>query len=230
MINLIKKTALKISSIGKEIEKDFKNDNQLVFPTQFQPSKEKEIRYSEQELRQCFIDSIKEDREFYYSVETPTEEKYSFTGSKLISGNLDLCLYKLEKNQLKRKICIEFKSHQIKSSYFNDLYKTTKEKGNNIYFHMLKSIDNGSLTKTNKGIGLLNKLQEDVKKIVNKQEFNAESITFVILSLDPYLLMYQTIYKNEIHNVNINNRIENFQYHISKKEIKEIKLFDWVIL
>ena len=221
MINLIKKTALKISSIGKEIEKDFKNDYQLVFPTQFQPSKENEIRYSEQELRQCFIDSIKEDREFYYSVETPTEKKYSFTGSKLLSGNLDLCLYKLENNQLKRNICIEFKAHQIKTSYFNDLYKTTKEKGNNLYYHMLISSNNGSLTK------LLDKLQADVKKIVNKQEFNADSLTIAILSLKPFLLIYQTILKDEINNININTRIENFDYSISKNVLKVINQHSW---
>ncbi len=94
-------TRLKQISVEKTVDKSV---GQLIFP-----SRNNVARISEQELRQVFIEMISEDaKEYYYSIETPTVNAYSFSndekdiriGDDIINGRsalIDLCIFEKEK-------------------------------------------------------------------------------------------------------------------------------------
>ena len=229
MESIIIETAKKIHSLGSEVDIIFQNKNKLVFPTQSQPKKGDKKRISEQELRQCFIDIIKEKDDLFYSIETPTKEKYRFTGTNDLSGNLDLCIYNLVNNKLERVNCIEFKAHNMESTYINDIKKLTKEKGTNLYFHLLGAVNKSTLTseKSPKRKGLLVKLKDDLSSVITNNQFNASSITFAIISLSPFFLIYQTILKEDTKDLAKINEIKMLDYTILNKSITFKKKFSW---
>lgn len=118
-----------------------------------------EKRISEQEIKQLFIQTLIEEKNFYFSVETPTELKYKFSEDrKLIdplvgigeSANVDLCLYKFEDSKFKRMHLIEFKfknsaEHEIKKDFLK-LFAEGSEQ-NNYFIHILDSANKGTLKK-----------------------------------------------------------------------------------
>ena len=75
-------------SIEEIIEKSFNylikaittdgTSSQLIFPKY----RNKTVRYSEQELKQIFLKNVEEDKNYFYSIETPTEYGYRFKDSK----------------------------------------------------------------------------------------------------------------------------------------------------
>jgi len=84
-----------------------------------------DTRVSEQELRFAFIEAFnqcEETKDFYYSIETPTIDKYRFSkdgketeypfvSNDGESGKFDMVIYKKEGNDLKRAVLIEFKAN-----------------------------------------------------------------------------------------------------------------------
>ena len=124
--------------------------SRLVFPTY----RKKGVRVSEQELRFAFIDEFnqycneKNINEVFYSIETPTEDKYTFSkdGVKIDpiigegeSGNLDLTF--LDKEDFKRYL-IEFKAGSVTEQAFKEVLAKSanpKEKAPYRYIiHMVK--------------------------------------------------------------------------------------------
>lgn len=93
----------------------------LVFPSYSNPNGK--TRNSEQELRFCFVEAfneyiVKEELPLYYSVETPTREKYNFSDQNNTkpdtdgrSGEFDLVVFELENGTMKRRCLIEFKAN-----------------------------------------------------------------------------------------------------------------------
>ena len=73
-------------SIGEEFQSQY--DSNLIFP-EYSGRQSDAIRVSEQEARFAFTESLA-TTPFFYSVETPTEEEYQFTGSKAMSAQTDL--------------------------------------------------------------------------------------------------------------------------------------------
>ena len=73
-------------SIGEEFQSQY--DSNLIFP-EYSGRQNGAIRVSEQEARFAFTESLSATP-FFYSVETPTEEEYRFTGSKAMSAQTDL--------------------------------------------------------------------------------------------------------------------------------------------
>lgn len=227
MKTIIEQAAKMLFDLGSEYDNISNKSSRLIFPTQEQPKKGKRKRVSEQELRQCFIEAIK-NTDYHYSIETPTEIKFRIKGGQDISGNLDLCLHSEVDNSLKREICIEFKAHNMSSSYLNDLLKTTREHGNNLYYHLLESSDNGTLTSTSiRGKGLLVKLEEDLQTI-DVNEINSESLTIAIACLSPRLLIYQRFSKDSLQKRNYN--IMDFKYHIERKKLDILDAMSWSVL
>ena len=51
--------------------------SQLIFPKY----RNKTVRYSEQELKQIFLKNVEEDKNYFYSIETPTEYVYCISNS-----------------------------------------------------------------------------------------------------------------------------------------------------
>jgi len=98
------------------------------------------VRVSEQEARFAFVESVLES-EFFYSVETPTSEKYRFSGEGCRAAQTDLTL----RDKFGSPVWnTEFKMGVTSSdSKINVLYKDAqkllREPVPGIWFHLLKS-------------------------------------------------------------------------------------------
>lgn len=109
-------TLRRIYNDGKGMDTQF-HGSRLIFPSY---GNEGKTRISEQELRFVFAEKLssicKKEKKYYYSVETPTKEPYTFSDghSKIDpiigigqSGNFDMAIHDKERN----KVClIEFKA------------------------------------------------------------------------------------------------------------------------
>jgi hypothetical protein len=112
---LIKASLEELLKVGNEGDTPVKTDSKLIFPQKRDKSK----RNSEQEARFLFVREVEKQNEYYYSVETPTKEKYSGFKAKNPklstdggrSASIDVCLYKINDNHYERKHLIEFKAH-----------------------------------------------------------------------------------------------------------------------
>ncbi|WP_277235067.1 hypothetical protein [Phocaeicola salanitronis] len=144
--------------------------SRIIFPQKRQEdndNKQTITRVSEQELKLIFIEQLnleicEGNWDVYYSVETPTEKKYRFTGEKPPkqddsgrSANFDLVIHD---NKFKRIALIEFKANNPKSSdYLKDFVKLNEEnyegKVLRYFIEIVKNADSGTS----------NNLQEKVK-------------------------------------------------------------------
>lgn len=138
--------------IGKSINHK-KGESRLVFPCY--NNKKREIRISEQELRFIFVETFNEycdeKLDWFYSVETPTKDKYKFTenGKNLDkpkrgegqSANFDLTISN-DKGEL--LALIEFKAKNTKPfSYAKDFCKlwNPKEGNSNVLRYFINVLD-----------------------------------------------------------------------------------------
>lgn len=228
---------------------------QLIFPNKF-PSKKKEkeilekykdnpekaqenlekeflkyTRISEQELRQLFIEEfIKEHsieaQKLYYSIETPTQNKYKFgktndcikvcregdkdTGQ---SALLDMCVFKRVEEGYNRILNIEFK-HQNAAlkNLTKDVLKLMYEEQNGAFVFLLKNTNSGTLC--NKGkTGVLDKLCNSFSKFkdISKDKCTwrgdkDKTIQLIIISLEQKkngtpTLIRRTIRKDDLTNL-----------------------------
>ena len=112
-------------------------ESQLIFP-QYEHKKEKKERISEQESRILFCNEIENyHKEIYYSIETPTDDKYSFGDTlekikvdpKGQSALFDMSLFEIdETNNFKQMINIELKSHNVNITHIaKDFLKLLNE-------------------------------------------------------------------------------------------------------
>jgi len=158
-----------IEPMGEDIK------TRLIFPRYFDTKDQNKInrgnksnnikvrtRISEQELRFAFVeafnasDGVKENH-LFYSIETPTEGRYYFSGKepKMVSKDkkgrsaaFDLVIY--DKN-LTRICLIEFKAKSVKpKDYIKDLLKLYKEIDNNetvlcYFINVFRSSDSGTI-------------------------------------------------------------------------------------
>ena len=144
IIQISKKVLVRLTSIG--YEKDcLISSGQLIFP-----SKSDDKRISEQELRQLFIEEFKNEYEkLYFSIETPTLYKYSFTNDsneikvseKGQSALLDLCIFEKGIDSYKRILNIEFKhKNATEANISKDVLKLMHEEQNGTFILLLKNI------------------------------------------------------------------------------------------
>ena len=139
----------------------FKNNNdnngstRLYFPKYVHGVNSGEIRVSEQELRQLFIEEFSKNPDvnkfsLRYSVETPTQGSYIFSEEVLgngRSGNFDLTIFK----DGDIVAIIEFKAGNAQS-YKNDIEKLTNtEEGDSLRYlvNILVGADNGTVKSIN---------------------------------------------------------------------------------
>lgn len=128
-----------------------KAGTRLIFPCYSRQFRPRERRISEQELRFVFIEQFiqyckETDLDAYYSVETPTEWKYRFSGESMPrktedgtgqSAMIDVCIH----NNRGERIClIEFKAgNPAEFSYEKDLVKLSAEGGLCFLVQLLES-------------------------------------------------------------------------------------------
>jgi len=143
--------------------------HQLIFP---KTSKGK-IRVSEQEARQSLIRNLI-GTPFNFSVETPTDGNYRFSGKGERNAMTDLTLYADNKPCLN----IEFKSGNTstkrmkKNHITKDLIKLICEPVNGLWFHVLE-------TANENGINILwNTIKSELKSIAKSKPIKNKLLVF----------------------------------------------------
>jgi hypothetical protein len=146
------------------------------------PEKKGKPRVSEQEARFAFV-SILEKEKILYSVETPTVEKYNFsgeTGSKR-SASTDLTIFDENINKMMN---IEFKSHGIsmksktQHKIEKDIEKLLREDVDGLWFHVFERVDTKTIGK------LLSVFAKKIKYISSqKKDIKEKTICFHICVL-----------------------------------------------
>ncbi len=188
------------------------------------PAKNDDIRISEQELRQVFIDKFKDLHEnLYYSIETPTKGKYNLGKNydeinvcneinNIIgqSALIDMSVFKRnDENKLyKRIINIEFKHQNAPiKDIGKDVLKLMYEDQKGAFIFLLDNTNKGSLnnpSETRKGV--MDKLNQSFINFRNKEYWKGDkNILIVIMSLKEKSLIYRTI-----TNEDFDNRENNF--------------------
>jgi len=150
--DLIKNSLQELQKIGweNEIKTQY---SKLIFPKYRNNGQ----RISEQEARLLFVRELEKQDKFYYSIETPTKERYegfSKKGKKPIvgsgrSGSIDVTLYEKEGEKCQRKHLIEFKFGNV-DTCTKDFLKLLCDDDNcktNYYINIIKNSD--ETTKSN---------------------------------------------------------------------------------
>lgn len=197
-VQISKKVLERLTTMGYE-KKSLVSRGQLIFP-----SKSDVKRISEQELRQLFIEEFKiKHKDLYFSIETPTVKKYSFTndlkqikvGDPANNGQsalIDMCVFekKDEKSEYTRLLNIEFKhKNATKDNISKDVLKLMHEKESGAFIVLLKNTNTGTLNNlVKKRYGVIDKLMESFEYHKSNQvQWNGgdeKFIEIVILSLE----------------------------------------------
>jgi len=217
------RTADILWKIGNELDFCVTRETKLIFPADQQPQKKKKLRISEQEAKLIFIKQL-ESFACAYSVETPTIKKYKFSGDAKgqRSGSLDLCIFKIQKNKYIREVNVEFKAHNMKP-YLQDFEKLIREPGLGVFFHLLESVNNGTLTSTNNRKGVLVKYKAAFAELANIIRNIEKEITIYLVSLNPRFIIVSRI--DTAHDINL-----DIEYLVKNGEITFNKLHNWVQL
>lgn len=107
------------------------------------------IRISEQEARFLFASAIEKTGRYFYTIETPTKEKYRFkprTQDKntFISARSDMSIWKWDK-QFILMANIELKAHNVQKAHVGkDIEKLIRENITGNWFHLLRNADRGT--------------------------------------------------------------------------------------
>jgi hypothetical protein len=186
---------------------------QLIFPKKIEAKCTKpKDRISEQELRFLFVEELKKEYpQLYYSVETPTIEKYKFgkifkniTVSKSgQSGLLDMWVFQNNSNQYQRVLNMEFKHNPASiDKVGKDILKLINEKSNGAFIHLFNNTNSGTLSSSNvTREGIFDKLYKSFTKFKSNWNDNEKYIQIVILSLDQHTLIHRKIYKTDLDNL-----------------------------
>jgi hypothetical protein len=198
---LIVKSLKELKQINYEMDYYKANAVTLIFPKKNESKKEYPTkRISEQEAKILFCQNLLENK-INFSIETPTIQKYQQTGKIWLSGNIDVCIYEITNNCYFRKNCIEFKAHNVSKNYKSDIEKLFFEKGENYFIHVLPGINNGTLYNSNndsKRKSVIDKYLDSINKIAKDPKISFTTLTFYICVLDPFIILKNSINKNEI--------------------------------
>ena len=163
----------------------------LLFP-RYRGKKEGEkgdLRVSEQGARFAFVEALCTAGQFRYSVETPTDKTYQFTGKHEESAQTDLTVYDLE---TRCRLCnVEFKKggwslkgeESNKSNVFpiyKDVLKLMREPVWGLWFHLLESTDNSTITNF---LGVIREGIGEARGGKHKEDLEAEGLTLHVCVL-----------------------------------------------
>src|SRR5512138_943596 len=106
----------------------------LIFPTRRDGSP----RISEQEAKLIFVQHLTVDKQYHFSVETPTAETYQQKGTTPLSARVDLTLFGEDRKPIAH---IELKAHNPQLEFIRkDLEKLLREKTTGCWFHTLERL------------------------------------------------------------------------------------------
>jgi hypothetical protein len=225
VIQISKEVLVRLSTIGYEKHKN-KSVGQLIFP-----SKSDLERISEQELRQVFIEIFSDqNQDLYYSIETPTINKYSFglthdtikIADESVKGQsalIDMCVFKKDndKSEYSRLLNIEFKHDNVAYKNFSkDILKLMHEEENGAFIILLNNTNSGTLINSGeKRKGVIDKLVQSFNDHkVNVNHWNGgykKCIELIILSLEDKdnlkkkpLLWHRSVFKKDLDTTKAN--------------------------
>ena len=163
---------------------DASGEGRLVFP-QYRKKDDGtkgDLRVSEQEARFAFVEALCQGP-FRYSVETPTDKLYQFTGKTPLSAQTDLVVHDASG---KCRICnVEFKGGRISKSripsIYKDVEKLLREPRWGLWFHLLENGD-----PLNTIPNFLEVMAEQIDKVPHKsKDVDAPGLTLHVCVLEP---------------------------------------------
>jgi len=195
--------------------------SRLILPKR----RSQDVRISEQESRFLYC-SLLNNLNYYYSVETPTEEVYRQKGLTHQSAASDLSLYVYKNNKFNKVVNVEFKAHNPSKEHIRkDIEKLLKEKIHGNWFHTLKNIDSRTLPV------LFAKIADSIKTHRELVSDRQTSIVFSFCVLEKkWACLNRFTCDSSIQNFDkyVNDFFE-FEYSIKDKEIKVRLKGDWQI-
>jgi hypothetical protein len=175
-------------------------------------------RISEQEMRFVLTSMLERYHypEIQYSVETPTEETYKFSGNKELSASSDMSLYYKDEKLLN----IELKGNMpTQSAVDKDVEKLCREKHDGAWLHVFENEDRGTIKN----------LLEKFKIAFNKYSRSGNSISFHILVLKTKTLLSHVANDVQLDCLNDFFDIDYMSFYESNKK-NQIKKKDYSIL
>ena len=171
--------------------------SQLIFPH----SNKGDVRHSEQELKQIFLRNVEEDKNYFYSIETPTEYGYRFSDTemplvkenhekddKYESARFDVSLYsKNNKDDLLTHVEFKYGNPDKKSGICKDFLKLVSEvkftnEKKNFFVHYL-SVKEESGWESRTFPSLFSKYLDSVADIIKSDLINEEDLSKVTVYL-----------------------------------------------
>ena len=171
--------------------------SQLIFPH----SNKGDVRHSEQELKQIFLRNVEEDKNYFYSIETPTEYGYRFSDTemplvkenhekddKYESARFDVSLYsKNNKDDLLTHVEFKYGNPDQKNAICKDFLKLvsevkfTNEKKNFFVHYLCVKTEKGWESRTFPS--LFSKYLDSVADIIKSDLINEEDLSKVTVYL-----------------------------------------------
>ncbi len=210
VIKISKKAFARLAVMDYEKDEG-SSPEQLIFPNKFQ-AKVNVKRISEQELRLLFVEEFKKEYSgLFYSIETPTKEKYKFGKSyedikadnNGQSALLDMCVFNRNENKYERILSIEFKHKNASiKSIGKDILKLMNEQQNGAFTILLENTNKGTFCNSSK-TGIFDKL---CKLFTDFKDYsmnwnNDKTIDLIILSLKQKILIHRKINKTDFNNL-----------------------------
>lgn len=221
------RTLLKMDSELENLHHNF--NNSLIFPRKNQfrgPVK----RISEQELSILFIDEFKRThKDLFYSVETPTKNKYRFKGNlenfiiskkNCKSASTDLTLLKKESIKYSRILNVEFKFKSKLESIAKDIFKLIGEFESGVFIQLLKNTNRGTFCNRAASKGLFRKFYKSFEQFKKYWKNDDKFILIVFLSMNDSAMLYKEIYKSDLNNL-------DFIFSINQKSCKMADIKGW---
>jgi len=233
VIDLIKESLQELQKINCENKISDKNsESRLIFP-KYCVGKDKHKdtkRISEQEARFLFVRILENQKSFYYSVETPTKERYkdfskrnkdSSENKPDIAGenegrsaSIDVTLYEKDddNNNFCRKHLIEFKQGNVETCKKDFLKLLYDEDGLTNYYVNILDRDNIKKWRTLKSI-IIDKYKKAIDELPKRVSNNKSTLSIILFNIKDGVIIFfkdiekffkendaQSVIENFIHN------------------------------
>lgn len=142
LFELNQRLSLNLWHMANEQGQPFDLSPHVIYPLK----RDRTVRISEQEARAVCC-GLLNNLSMYYSVETPTEQRYVQKGKRKegMSGQTDLTIYVYDGQSLNRTINVEFKGPQAsKNDIGKDIEKLVREGYQGNWFHILGNYNAGT--------------------------------------------------------------------------------------
>lgn len=192
------------------------------------------LRVSEQGARFAFVEALCTGGQFLYSVETPTDKLYQFTGeTKKISAQTDLTVYDKDKSRLCN---VEFKKggwsmkgrepdgsgESSKSNVFpihKDVLKLMREPVWGLWFHLLESTDNSTVTDF---LGVIREGIGEVRDGKYKRDIGTKGLTIHVCVLKHGFSLQKDVPLDDLDDFTLKRHLD-VDVHVSREKLLKVE-------